>query len=172
MSPSPLAARPIARSISRLRVPLGDRLALVGLAPSSPERQLDLGPALAEVQAQRHERQALLGDAGLQAVDLVAVEEQLAPPVGIVGTDVGGELVRRDVHPLEPQLAGIAAGEAVGELDVAEAQALDLAPGEHDAGLDDVEHLVVVPGAAIAGDQLGAALVSPRAACEPFSWRP
>ena len=65
-----------------LRVPLGDGLTLVGLASSATEGQLDLGPALAEVQAQGHERQTLLGDAGLQSIDLVAVQEQLAPAVG------------------------------------------------------------------------------------------
>ena len=149
----PLRWRPSARSISRSRVALGDGLALVALLAALGQAQLDLGPAVPEVQAQRDERQALLGDAGLQAVDLVAVQQQLAAAVGVVGADPVGELVRGDVHALQPQLAVGPAGEGVGQLHLAEAQALDLAALQHEAGLDGVEHGVVVARPAVAGDR-------------------
>src|SRR5262245_49899428 len=77
-----------------LGVPLGQLVPLVGLVAALPEAELDLGPSVAEVQAQRDEGEALQGDAGLQPVDLVPVEQQLAPAVGFVGADTVGELVR------------------------------------------------------------------------------
>ena len=85
-----------------------------------------------------------------------AVQQQLAASVGIVGADAVGELVRGDVHALQPQLAPGPAGVGVGELDLAEPQALDLAALQHDPGLDGVEDGVVVARPAVGGDRRGA----------------
>ena len=51
-------------------------------ASSARETELDLGDAAREVEAQRHDRQPLLGDAGLQSRDLLFVKQQLARPRG------------------------------------------------------------------------------------------
>ena len=95
-----------------------------------------------------------MGDSFVQTVDLGAMEQQLAPTVGVVGRDARGELVWGDVDALQPQLAAVVAGESVGELDLTAAQALHLAAVEDDAGFDRVEHAVVVAGAAVPSDQL------------------
>src|SRR4051794_18560996 len=66
-----------------VRVPGGDGVPLV-IGPAAPRQsQLQLGPPVDEVDRQWDERQALLGRALAQLVDLAAVQEQLAPPVGI-----------------------------------------------------------------------------------------
>src|SRR5262249_37954674 len=84
-------------------VPLGEDppLVVVALAPGQPD--LDLGPAVLEVDAQRDEREALLLGAPVELVDLLVVQQQLAPADGVELTPA--ERVRRDVHPVQPDLA-------------------------------------------------------------------
>ena len=67
-----------ARSVSRLRVALGEHLALVVVALALGQADLDLGPPVLEVDAQRHEGQTLLLGLARDLVDLVVVEQQLA----------------------------------------------------------------------------------------------
>jgi hypothetical protein len=80
------------------------------------------------------------------------MQEQLAGTVRIVGTDSVGELVRRDVHTVEPHLAVDHAGVRIRDLQVPEPEHLHLAAVQHDARLDRVENGVVVPGLAIRGN--------------------
>src|SRR5699024_12843235 len=65
-----------------LRLPqvllLPERLALVPLLLASGQRDLHLGPTVAEVQLQRHHGVALVAAARGELEDLVAVQQQLA----------------------------------------------------------------------------------------------
>ena len=81
------------------------------------------------------------------------MQQQLAVAVRVVRLD-RGLLVRRDVQADEPELA--VARVRVGALQdgVALAQRLDLAAVQHEPGLDALEEVVVVPRAAVLGDQL------------------
>ena len=75
-------------------------------------RDLDLGATVLEVQRQRHERVALLGDLALDLGDLGAVQQQLALAArGVVGPGALGVL--RDVDVVQPRLAVVDLGEAV-----------------------------------------------------------
>src|SRR5690349_6536414 len=61
-------------------------LALVVLLLALRQRDLDLGPAVLEVQGEGHDRVTRLLGLGLQLVDLLAVQEQLALAAhGVVG---------------------------------------------------------------------------------------
>src|SRR5205807_7599678 len=72
-------------------VPGGDGVALViGLAPPG-QGQLDLGPAVAEVQREGNERERLLLGPTRELIDLLAVEQQLPGPVGVVAAEALGE---------------------------------------------------------------------------------
>ena len=74
-------------------IALGHRLSLVALRAALGDAELDLRPTLFEVQRERDERDALLVDLRLQAIDLAAVQQQLAGTIGIVRPDADGELV-------------------------------------------------------------------------------
>src|SRR5436305_8502613 len=87
-----------------LRLAVGDVAPLVAAFLAPPQGELDLGAAVLEVQAGRDEREALLGHLGGEPLDLAAVQEELALPVGVVRGD-RGLLVRRDVQADEPELA-------------------------------------------------------------------
>ena len=66
--------------------------------------------------------------------------------VGIVGTEADRVGVRRDVDAVEPHLTALHAGVALGDLGVAFAEALDLATGQHQAGLVGVEEAGLFEG--------------------------
>src|SRR6478735_9563854 len=136
----------------QLRVALGHRLALVLALAALAHAQLDLHPAVLEVHRQRDEGVALPGDLVAQPLDLLGVEEQLAGAVRVVGADAVGVAVRRDVHAVQPDLPVDHPGIRVGQLHVAEAQALDLAAAQHDAALERLDDRVVVPCSAVGGD--------------------
>ena len=104
--PAATRSRPVSRSARRIarrdvrsasRSAMAWRLSWVLAAPA--EGELDLGPAVLEVERQRHERQVLLVDAGAQPLDLVAVQEQLALARRVVAGVGLGVRVRRDVQP-------------------------------------------------------------------------
>src|SRR3954453_18859215 len=89
----------------QLGVALRDRLALVALVAPAGEGELDLHPAVLEVERRRHQAEPALVDLRLEARDLAAVEQQLALTVGVVAEHAGGVHVRRDVQPDEEHLA-------------------------------------------------------------------
>ena len=82
----------------------GDRLALLELPPAPREPELDLGQSVREVHAERDQREPLLGRRADQALDLLAVEQQLAGADRLPPGLVHRLLVGRDVHALEPDL--------------------------------------------------------------------
>src|SRR6266511_4280871 len=130
-------------------VPLGDRLALVVGALAPCDCQLDLDELLLEVQPQRHQREPALGDPPGELVDLLAVEQELAGPGGLVPV-VAGVRVRRDLH-VQDDLAVLDHGVGILERGATLAQGLHLAAAQRDASLEGVKDLVVVPGTAVAG---------------------
>src|SRR5215216_3916824 len=81
------------------------------------------------------------------------MEEELAVAVRVVGAE-RRLLVRRDVEPDEPALAVAHRRIRLGEVGLARAQRLDLCAREHEARLDLLEQVVLVPRAAILCDQL------------------
>src|SRR5579862_2281607 len=156
-------ARPSADRSPALGVPDGsrgfalgftrkDRLALVVQPAAAYEGELDLGLAVAEVQGERDHRERLLLAPAHELVDLLAVDEELALPVGVVGSPAGRELPLRDMDAEEPELAVLHAGVCVGELRLAVAERLHLTASQHDPGLERLEDVVVVTGATVGGD--------------------
>src|SRR5581483_11149977 len=116
-------------------LPLGDRLALLELPAPPREPELELGQAVAEVHAQRDEREPALGRLPHQPLDLAAVEQQLAGTHGLVAPLVHRLLVGRDVHALEPHLPVPHPRIRLRERSAAPAERLDLRAGQHDPGL-------------------------------------
>ena len=131
------------------------------------ERQLDLGPRSAEVDARGHERQAPLRGLAHQPLDLAPVEQQLARALGIVVLARG--LVGRDVHVAQPDLAVAHLGVGVLELDAAGAQRLDLRALQHDPGLEPLEQVVAKAGLAVGGHVAGRRLALAFFAIRPTS---
>src|SRR3954453_10196899 len=136
-----------------LRVALGEVAALVAYVLAARERELDLRAAVLPVHARRNEREALLADAAVQRVDLAAVEEELARPVGLV-VGVAPLVVRRDRGAVQPELAVAHVRVRLHERRAALTQRLHLAAGEDDARLEAVEQLVLVPRLAVLRDHL------------------
>src|SRR4051794_14739059 len=139
-------------------LPLPQRLPLVVVLLAARDGDLDLRAPVLEVQGQRHDRQAALAGRLGEPQDLVPVQEQLALATGLVvrPRPLG---VLRDVHALEPRLPVVDAGEPVDKGRPPGAQGLDLGAGEHQAGLDDVLEVVVVPRLAVARDELAPGLL-------------
>src|SRR6478672_12119323 len=134
-------------------LPLGERVPLVPRLLALGQRDLDLRPAVEEVQRQRHDRQALLVHATLDLVDLGAVEQQLAlAPGGVVGPGALGVL--RDVYAVEPGLVALDVDEPVDERGTPHAQRLHLGADEDQAGLEGVLDVVVVPRLLVLRDEL------------------
>ena len=124
-----------------------------------------------EVDARRDERQPALLRARRDAVDLAAVQQQLARTLGLVVLARGGG-VGRDVDRVQPQLAVADGRVAVLELRARGAQRLDLGPLEHDAALEPLEQLVAVRGVAVRRDVTRTQLALALALCHPPSLVP
>ncbi len=122
---------------------------------AAAEGELHLRLSAGEVQLERHEGQAFLLDGPDQALDLLAVQQQLAGPHGVV-IPGAALLVWRDVHPLQPDLAAPDAAEGLLDGRLAAPERLDLGSGEDDARLPGVEDVIVVRGPRIPGDGMTA----------------
>ena len=133
-------------------VAVGDVATTVVELLAAGQAQLDLRPALAgQVQPERDDRQALRLRLAEQLVDLGAVEEQLADPLGLVVVAVG-LLERRDVGADQPRLVALDARVGVGEVDLAGPDRLDLGAGQDDPGLERVLDAELVPCPPVEGD--------------------
>ena len=115
---SPRPARAMARRGLALGVALGQHLPLVVRLAAPGQRQLDLGPAVLEVQRQRDQRQVLLVDDVAQPVELGPVQQQLAPALGLVAGVLLRVGVDADVHRHQPRLVALEPGEGVADLGV------------------------------------------------------
>ena len=65
-------------------------------------------------------------------------------------------------QPIEPDLAAVDLRISIFEVRLAVPQALDLGSRQHDAGLDPLHQLVIVPRAAVARDDLDSRIVGLR----------
>src|ERR1700730_9126426 len=87
LPPLPSRERPLRLPPS---VPLsGGRPLVVGLSPAG-KAEADLGPTVTEVERERDDGQALLGDAVAELDDLALVEQEPAASLRVVGPESGG----------------------------------------------------------------------------------
>ncbi len=90
----------------------------------------------------------------VELVDLATVEEKLAVAVGVVVGRVALRVLGDvEADEVDLALANVAEGALQGRLAVAER--LHLGAGQGEARLEAVEEVVLVPRAAVVGDQLG-----------------
>ena len=153
-------ARPIAFCHLHLHVALGHRLALVGLLAAAADAELDLHPAVLEVQRQRDEREVLDGQLVRQLLDLAAVHQQLARAVRVVGADAVrvwyGGMCTPSSHTWPLMMR---ANESATCAWPSRSDFTSL-PRQHDAGLERLEDVVVAARATVAGDELAACWVA------------
>src|SRR6266540_1836867 len=133
------------------QVPIGDLAAAVPPLLALRQRELDLRPRALEVDPGRDQGQSALGRLADQPLDLAAMEEELAGPVGIVVL-VRRRQIGRDVGAAHPHLAAIDHRVGLVDLRLAVAERLHLASAQLDAGLHLLQHLELVPCAAVGGD--------------------
>jgi hypothetical protein len=121
------------------------------LALGQPDRHLHV--AVPEVEPGGDERHPALGGLADQFSNLLAVQQQLAPPCRVV-VRVATMAVRVDVDVVQPDFAAFHAREAVAEVHGAFADGLHLGADEHDARLERLEDVVVVKRLPVLGDVL------------------
>src|ERR671932_1718154 len=107
------------------RVALGHGIALVVRLLAAGHADLRLGPVVLEVDAQGHQRIAgALSDPG-QMCDLLAMQQQLAPPRGIV-VEVAALAIGGDVRVPQPGFATFDTRVGLAQVGMSCAQRLDL----------------------------------------------
>ena len=134
-------------------------MALVVEASTPSKSQLNLCPAILEVDGQRHQGERLLLGTTEQLVDLAPMQQQFPPPVRVVSAKTGRVLVRRYVHTQQPGLAFFDPSVSIGKRDTSGAKGLDLASLKGDAALEGLENVVVVASASVAGNRTVAAVL-------------
>ena len=125
--------------------------AVLGLATLG-QGDLDFGPTFLKVHLERHDGQRLGLGLFENAVDFVAVQQELALAIWVVAPEAHRELPWRNVGLEQPHLAIIDAGVGLGDDGLAFAQGLHFGAREDHAALEGFEDVVVVTGAAIRGD--------------------
>src|SRR5579871_2820268 len=136
-----------------LRVARGDVAPLVAQLLALRERELDLHLARLEVELGRHDGEALLRDTGREPLELLAMEKELARPVGIVVRAVPLRVLRH-VETEEPALAVTHLGVRLLQRRLPAAQRLDLRPLQNETGFEPVAEVVLVARAAVLDDEL------------------
>jgi len=116
------------------------------------QAQLDLGPAVLEVELQWDDRERLCSGLAQQLVDFVTVCEELASPVGLVAAKAHGVAPRWDVNAKDPQLAVVDSGVPISYLGLALSQRLHFAARKRQAALEGLEYLKIVARSSIGGD--------------------
>ena len=116
------------------------------------QAELDLGPAVLEIEAERNERQTALADLAAEPRDLPFMKEELPVPFGVV-VGVRPMAVGIDMAPEEPALPVPDRRIAVLEADLAFTKRLDLGAAEYQPGLDRLEDLVLVPRPAVGANR-------------------
>src|SRR6218665_63685 len=143
-----------------LRLPFLDVLPSVFVRLAAAQPQLHLRPARLEIQQEGDDGIASLAHLRVPPVDLLAVQEQLAAPQGLVGEEAGG-VVDADVGVEQIQLAALGQGIGVREVGRPGPERLHLAAREHQAGLHLLVHGVAGASLAILRDDPDAALTRP-----------
>src|SRR5690606_31609755 len=108
-----------------LAVPRAQRLPLVVLLLTARHRDLDLGDPARQIHLQGDDGEPFLLDAAQQAIDLLAMEQQLARAQRLV-PEVTRLIVGGDVRVNQPQLAVARLDVALPQVDVPGANRLDL----------------------------------------------
>src|SRR5688572_11936877 len=138
---------------ARLAIDLAapDRFALVMRLLALGQRDERLDAPVLEIELERDERQAFLGNAPDHLANLLPPQQQLPLPhlrvVGGAAMAVGADV---DVH--HPHLAVLDARVAVAQVHAALANRLHLGPEKRDARLPRVENVVIVPRLPVFGD--------------------
>jgi hypothetical protein len=112
-----------------------------------------LGPAPFEIHLQGDQGEILFERLVGEFVHFAAVHQKLSPPFGDV-VHLMRVFVFLDVAADEPDFSLVDAGVGLLERQLSRAQAFDLAPNQHDATFQGVEHRVVVTRLAVVGDCL------------------
>jgi hypothetical protein len=131
-----------------------DRFALVVAMFTAREGEFHLGPPLHEVEAQRYQRQTLFGNASIEALDLVAMQEEFSATLRIGGIRTRRRFIGRDVKLLEPEFAAMHHREGVAEIGSAITEALHLGPDQDDASLERIDDFVLETTASIRRDDV------------------
>src|SRR6184192_3672357 len=128
------------------------------------ERKLKLGAAfLVEIKLERHKRHALALDSAYKLVDLAAVKQELAHPLGSM-VEAAALQIFRDIGVDEPELTAARIGVGFGDRCLACAQRFHLGAGKGDAGLEGLADLVVEARLPVLGDHTHLAVRFHRAA--------
>src|SRR6266545_1893033 len=117
------------------RLAFGDIFALIVELLAAREAQFDLGAPALEIEPQRDERETLSLDLAGDALDLAAVQQQLARAGRFMVEISSRLLVRRNMHIVEPYLAADDACVAAAQVEPAAAHRLDFAAGQRQPGL-------------------------------------
>ena len=113
--------------------------------------QLQLHPAVLEVDGQGDQGHAVLHDPGLELADLLFVHQQPPDPVRVAVEDVA-LFVGADVHAPDEELAVLDDAEGILEIQRSSADALDLGARQLDARLVAFQHEIVVERFAVRCD--------------------
>ena len=127
--------------------------------PFSPcKAELDLCPAVLQVETQRDKGEALFLDLAVESPDFPLVKEQLSGPCRVVierpCVRIGG-----NIDFVEEGLVSLDAGITVLELDSALPDGLDLRSQKNEAGFVGRQDFIVVPGLLVLRDELDSTLL-------------
>jgi len=120
-------------------------------ASCAGDGDLDLDPVVLQVEAERDEGQPAHPDPAVQILDLAAVQEETAAALGLVVLPVA-HLVLADVDLDQPGLTVLDPNVALAEVGETGAERLDLGAGQLDAGLEELQEVVLMAGLAVAGE--------------------
>src|SRR5579884_2177583 len=132
-----------ARLILHLALALG--LALIVKLLASPDGELHFDPAVFEIHLRGHQREALLARLAEQLVDFAAVQQELAPAIGLMIFAVAVRILA-DVGVDQPGFLTDYFSEGVLELNLALARRFHLGSGEGKTGFITLEQMIIVPG--------------------------
>src|SRR5690606_1565895 len=113
----------------------------------------DLGAPGLPVQLQRYQCVTGAFDGTHQPVDLCPVQQQFAQPRRVGDHVCGGRVQRRDVRPLQENLATADDDVTLGQLRAAGTHGLHFPSGQRNAGLETFFDEIFVPRPAVLGDQ-------------------
>ncbi len=134
-----------------LGVASGELVALFVFSPSAADANFEFGESSLEVEVERDQGEAALGEGFFELFDFAPMEQQSAITGGVV-IGLARRFIARDVRT--EQMEFTVARSAIGFLnrDSTGAYALDFGAGQAEAGFIGAQNFVLVPGAAVASD--------------------
>lgn len=134
-------------------------LTLVVIVLARGQRQLELGPAVLEIDLQGHEREALFARLGKELHDFRLVHQEFPAAQRIVVEDIA-LIIGADMQVLDEKLAVLDARITVLEVGPSGAQGLDFRSLKGKASLKRFVYEVIVTGLAILADRLDSCILS------------